>query len=360
MNDKQPPAAFNWNLGPKDPDDAEPQQPVAPPQQYLPPAAPYQPPAAPYQPPPQQYQPPARPPYEDVPTQAIAWEPEPTRAYAFDPAPSFDSAMPGPTEPLGAQAVGLHEIPGENVRHDAQRGSAIDSLFGESQFQEYEAGPFPSEGLSALVSTRPREQREPMGKTQKILLLVAGGLVALLALLGVFMLGTRLDGLIPEAAPPAEEIVPTTAPVAAPPAVGPLAAGTHAWDALLGTECLDPYGSAWEEEYTVVDCAAPHAAQMVFRGIFADEAFAPYPDASVLQARINLLCTSPTTINYAVASQFADIQIAASYAATEADWDAGQRDYYCFVSRSSGEPLTVANAPVASDALVATVPGNDP
>ncbi len=40
-----------------------------------------------------------------------------------------------------------------------------------------------------------------------------------------------------------------------------------------------------------------------------------------------------------------DLQVTASYAVDAADWDAGNRDYYCFVIHSSGEPLSeYANA----------------
>ena len=300
---------------------------------------------------------PARPQYEDVPTQAFAFDPSATtQAYPFD------GAFEGATEVLGAHPVGLPELRDEGLR-PAHPPSAIDALFGETQFKEYEAGVLPSEGLSALVSTRPREPREPMGRPQKALLWVAGGLLAALALVGLFMLGTKLSGLFPTQAPAAVHTAqPTAVADARPPAVGPLAPGTYAWNTLLGTECLDQYVSPWQEEYTVVDCAAPHSAQMVFHGYFSDESFAPYPGVDELQSRINLLCTSTATVNYAVASQFADIQISASYAATAEEWDAGERDYYCFVTRSSTEPFTtsVANAPVPSETAIPSVPGNEP
>ena len=404
MSDENPPSAFNWNLAPKKPEVDEPAEPVVPPVQpppvYQPPAAfepppvyhappayqtppafgpppVYQPPPAyqappVYQAPPTYQAPPAfEPPPEPAPTEA--YQVLPTGSYGFPPteqyagAPteafSFDSSIAGPTELLGAAPVGLPELRDEGLR-PAQPGSAIDSLFGESQFQEYDTSAFPSEGISALASTRPREAREPLGRTQKILLSVAGGLLAVLALVGVFVLGTHLSGLIPKpvAAGPAVPKPNASLPALRAPVVGPVAVGVHEWNTLLGTECLDPYASAWDEKYTVVDCTAPHAAQLVAHGTFSDEAFAPYPGAATLQSRMNLLCTSPGSIDYAVASQFADIQVSSSYAADQAQWDAGDRDYYCFVTRSGGSPFTsgVAVAPVASDAIVATVPGNDP
>ena len=35
-----------------------------------------------------------------------------------------------------------------------------------------------------------------------------------------------------------------------------------------------------------------------------------------------------------------DIQVSASFAADEADWEDGNRTYFCFVTRSSGQELT--------------------
>jgi hypothetical protein len=274
---------------------------------------------------------------------------------------AFDASMSGATEVLGGAPVGLPELRDEGLR-PPQQASAIDSLFGESQFKEYDDSALPIEGVSALASGRPREPREPMGRTQKVLAIVAGSLVVLLALVGVFLLGTKTPGLIPKPEAKPVEVEKTPDPVAAPPAVGPVAPGTYAWNELLGTECIEPFTDAWAEEFTVVDCTTPHAAQLVSRGIFADEAFAPYPESIELQARINLLCTSPTSVNYAAAGALSDIAVSASYPATAEQWDAGEREYFCFLTRSTGEPLAVslANVPVADTAPVASIPGNDP
>jgi hypothetical protein len=130
--------------------------------------------------------------------------------------------------------------------------------------------------------------------------------------------------------------------------VGPVAAGVWAWDELRGGECLDPYVGPWEEEFTVVDCAIPHPAQMVFRGTFPASAEGvtddPYPGAEILQGQLSLLCTAPGIIDLAVAGQYPDVQFQGSYPATAEQWDGGNRYYYCFVSRSSDEPLTASVA----------------
>jgi hypothetical protein len=120
---------------------------------------------------------------------------------------------------------------------------------------------------------------------------------------------------------------------------------------LRGGECVDPFASPFAENFTVVDCAAAHAAQLLRRGTFpapaatattatpspsADE----YPGLAALQAQIALLCGAPDVIDLAAASAYSDIQFQASYAATAAEWNGGQRDYFCFVNRSSAQPIT--------------------
>ncbi len=69
-------------------------------------------------------------------------------------------------------------------------------------------------------------------------------------------------------------------------------------------------------------------------------AAASYPGADALQAQINLLCTTPSVIDFAAASAYSDIQVLGSYPATAEQWAEGNRSYFCFVTRSSGEPIT--------------------
>lgn len=306
-------------------------------------------------------------------SEPASWD-EPTQAYAFDQAAStLDETQPysfeQETQPysIDAAVTGMSEpprpvgLPQPADEAPTTSPSAIDSLFGEGSFKEYEPGALPSEAFTPIPTPRPRVAAEPMTSTQRTLLIVAAGLVALAVLVGIFVLGTRFPGLIPEQdAAPAPAT--TVAPVAAAPAIGPVAEGEHEWSALLGTECLDPFPSAWEQKYTVVDCTTPHAAQLVYRGMFADESYAPYPGIDALQARINLLCTTPTSLDYTAAGALDDIAVSASYAASAGEWDAGDRSFFCFLTRSSGEPITVslANAPVADPGPVPSIPGLDP
>ncbi|MDR5701720.1 septum formation family protein [Agromyces aerolatus] len=160
-------------------------------------------------------------------------------------------------------------------------------------------------------------------------------------LAGLYFLGTQLAGggaaETPVATTPASA-EPTPEP--APEPTGPQPAGVHAWDTLFGGECLDGFTSVWAEEFSVVDCAAPHAAQLVYRGVLAEDAAAPFPGEAEIGSRMNLLCTAPGVIEVGAAAGIDDLQVQGSYPVTEEQWADGERTYYCFVNRASGEPLT--------------------
>jgi hypothetical protein len=347
-----PPAAssgggFPWGLTPG----GTPQPPAEPPAE--PPVTPPAPTATPD--PPTQPAFPALTEQYGPPTEAYTPPPliepdlPPTAAFTFNPAeefPAVDRELEGVTEAFAPHSVGLPDPVDEGLE-----ASALDSLFGDHQFREYAdeplISPLPPRASSELVRVEgPRvpAARAPIPKLQKTLMWVAGGLVAALALVALFALGTRISHLFGPA--PAVIVAASPTPSASPGAIplGPVAPGDYQWDSLLGGECLEPYESPWQDRYTVVECTALHHAQMVHRGTFDDPADVAYPGADELQKRINLLCTAPTIIDYSVASTAHDIQLAASFAIDADDWDAGNRTYYCFANRSSGEALTASIA----------------
>ena len=318
------------------------------------------------------------PPTEAMPSQE--WEGPPTEAFPYhQPAPweppPVDGSLLGATEALAAQPVGLdapidESVPGENTGANTD---AINDLFGADAFQEYEDAivvldniPFAGKSLEpaaapgvVVAPPPPMLPAEPMPPTQRKLLWTAGALVAALALVAVFLGGTKLAPMF--AAAPEANPAPTAAPTLAPEELGPLPNGVQAWTALLGTECVDPFTSPWEKEYTVVDCTQPHAAQLVATGIFDDSILDAYPGVEELQARMSLLCSNATNVDYTAAQAYDDVQVQASFAADEQQWVDGDRNYYCFVSRSSGEPLTTSIAmPDRPTPVIPVVPEPEP
>jgi len=328
-------SGFNWGLRPSgDADEPDPAAsgPSAPEPAALDPAASPPQPAAPEPVTPEPVAPEPAAPWELGQTQLMP-QPEPnlfaTELFASE------AAAPA-TELLGSSSL-------ESDGTDA----GLDALFGESQFREYDTGvlssdesPFAAKPASVEAGSEPAA---PAGisRAQRILISVAGGLLALLALVALFFVGTRLPALFAHQTPVAStspSASPTPSSTARP--VGPVANGVHAWDELLGGECLNPFTNPWSEKFTVVDCATPHPAQMVFRGTFDTKADPTFPGADKLQAQISLLCAAPGVINLAAAGAYSDAQVQGSYAVTEQEWADGEHDYFCFVSRKSGQPLT--------------------
>ncbi|MGJ8721217.1 MAG: septum formation family protein [Salinibacterium amurskyense] len=270
----------------------------------------------------------------DLPTAAMA---APTRRQSHMP-PAVDPALDGATEVMNAQSLAGISAEAESVEHDA-----VGDLFGEDKFVEYDDQVLAAPSSAVVVRQRvPPPPRPPIPRGQMIALAVGGGLVAALALVALFLLGTRIG----ENAEPAVAVsaTPTAVPTETIPVVGPVAPGTYQWDELAGGECLEPFASAWEQEYTVIECAQPHAAQLLTVGQFDDAASDPYPDAEELASRTAQACSTDSVIDFAAATSFADLEIVASFAATADDWDAGNRDYYCFATRAGDDALTASVA----------------
>lgn len=173
--------------------------------------------------------------------------------------------------------------------------------------------------------------------------------IAIVAIAGIviaFLLGSRAaaPAVVPVPSPspsitasPTPTPTPTPTVVAAPVQAAP---GVHEWDELGGGECLDPFVSPWEQSFTVVDCAAPHPAQLVGRGTFGDDPAAAYPGEPALTSQLALLCAAPAVVDYGAAGAYADVQLQASYPANEAQWKEGDRAYFCFASLAGGGPIT--------------------
>lgn len=274
-----------------------------------------------------------------------------------------DSSLSGATEVIEAEIVGLETPAGEGIPGP----SGLDALFGEESFQEYDdqivSAP-PPRAPGGSGPKPPKEPSAPLPRAQKILMIVAASLAGVLALVALFALGLRLsDRILPEAEPTP---TPTPTPTEEAFALGPVDPGEYQWNELLGGECLGSWEGAWTQTFEVVDCEGAHPAQLVGRGVFDETDFDPYPGFDVLLGRMNTLCTAPTVIDYARATQFADLQIAATVPVDEVVWDDGDRSYFCFVTRSSGADLTgsiavpaVMPTPTATPTPTGTPPGGE-
>ena len=179
------------------------------------------------------------------------------------------------------------------------------------------------------------------------LMLIGAVLAGALLVVAAFFAGTALGGsaqLPVTSANPTASATPTAeatdVPPAEPVAQGPRAPGTYPWNELGGTECVDPFLSAWQPEFTVVDCAAPHGAQLLVVGDYSSDPAAPYPGEAALTAGLNLACTSAEVLDPATAAALGDVAWQASYPPSETEWNMGERSYYCFAVRTSGQPIT--------------------
>lgn len=163
---------------------------------------------------------------------------------------------------------------------------------------------------------------------------VTGGLIALVVVVALFFFGSQIPKWISGggAATPTPTAPVTPTAIATP--------GVVAWDQLYGGECLEPFTSPWAEDFTVVDCATAHAAQLVYRGTFEGDATTAFPGEDALGAQINALCTRNGIFDTTAASAFSTLQVQGAYPVTAEQWDGGQRSYYCFVNTSDGAAIT--------------------
>jgi len=169
------------------------------------------------------------------------------------------------------------------------------------------------------------------------LLWVAGSLVALLLLIAFFVVGTLMGTQSAENT--LAEVPTPTASAPAPVGTGPQEPGRYDWDELRGGECLGEFESAFADSFTVVDCADAPVAQLVATGELTDGPTVMFPGDASLQADATTICTAPTVLNYEVAGTVPDLVMNVSYPSSATEWDAGSREYLCFASRSSAEPL---------------------
>jgi hypothetical protein len=299
---------------------------------------------------PQSVSPPTEP-FVSEPTRPLSWnefgatQQQSTTAPPPEPTLPLASALDQPTEAYTVQpwqpAASIAPLlPVEHPGETNESASAIDSLFGDHKFQEYEdVGVLQTLQPVAVSDATPleKEPRAPLPTSQKVLMGIAAGLIGILILIAGFFLGEHVGSAqAAETKPtkPGSSATPTPAGTG-----GPAAPGVQPWTALQGGECIQPFSSAWAQTFTVVACTADHDAEMIFKGKLPDSSSVPYPSATSFQKQLTGLCSAPTAVNYAAAAAVTDLQVSFSYPPNTAAWLAGDRTYYCFVDRVSGGNL---------------------
>ncbi len=181
---------------------------------------------------------------------------------------------------------------------------------------------------AAMTATDPAAS----AKFRQQLVLVAAGIGIVILSIGGFLAG-RVIGK------------PAVAPVATPTAEpAPTAArepGDWAFDKLFGGECISPFGGAWSETFTVVDCATEHAAQLVYAGDLAtDGSYPSFPGETHIGNAAMTLCQREGVLSLSAAKKYSDILVSSAYPVSQEAWDSGDTRYYCFVSREADASFT--------------------
>ncbi|WP_284755401.1 septum formation family protein [Curtobacterium sp. ME-Dv--P-122a] len=266
----------------------------------------------------------------------------------YDPEDTGTRMMPAAAVPAAAAAPAAAPAPAAAAGRPA----------GGPDRQSGDRDNFINEGFARLRNEGKRgKQLLIYGSIALILVLIV-----LVFLLSKWILGNNIaDQAVPTKSPVADSSAPATPSAAASAsaaqpsdaaapaatlqfATTPALPGEHPWTDLAGGECLSPFTNAWSQTFTVVDCATPHIGQLTARLAVEGDT---YPGAEALATQAADQCQSDTALNASAAAAVGDVQVQGSYAPDQATWDQGDRFIACFVTRSSGQPLTGSLAPGA-------------
>ena len=216
----------------------------------------------------------------------------------------------------------------------------LDSLFGEDKFAAANTAligaPTPTVPLVAPTKGRgekpAKEQKAPrtVAPATPVTYGIAIGLIVLLGI-GGFIAGSAIGG-------PSAKPVATATAKPKPSAIRD--PGKWAWNDLYGGECIDPFPGAWAEDFTVVSCNDPHAAQLVAVGDLAEVTDGVFPGADSVAPKALEQCQKQGILNLETAGAYPNMRVSVAYAPTQKQWDAGNTSYYCFVSLEDGSPIT--------------------
>jgi hypothetical protein len=267
--------------------------------------------------------------------------PLPTVATDYPPTETLDAVdLPATAVPEPVVPAPTVVTPPPTPSEEASGIDLIDALFSST---DTSAATVP---ISALpVSPQPTTSKLPRdskpareSKTaddanlRQRLLLIVGGIVVVIVSIGAFLAGQLVAS--PAAAPTPDV---TEAPAALTTAQPP---GDYAFSELFGGECLDPFDTPWASTFTVVDCATPHPAQLVYAGDLAvDGPYSSYPGDDGIGSAAMAECSRKGVLNLKTAKNYSDLLVSAAYPVSSEVWDSGDTRYYCFVTLSSGVPI---------------------
>jgi hypothetical protein len=201
----------------------------------------------------------------------------------------------------------------------------------------------PTEGVQEHSPAPTRRSRRSLRDTETgqsifIGLWILGTLATVAALAGAYLAGQYLANL---GAPEPEEIPVVLPEVIAFPDLtgGPQPPGNWSYDQLRGGECISGYGGAFQEEYSVVPCEGIHDAELVYATLISSDPQATFPGEQEMAERAVEICDAGLVLNRERAAEYADLVMESSYPVDSAQWDAGIRVVYCFISRGSGGTL---------------------
>jgi len=281
----------------------------------------------------------------DRPLPSVATDYPPTEALdALDlpPADVSESVTPPAAPPAAPPATATTADSSTNETTGLDR---LDQLFASTDTSAVTIPlvsprvPESSRRAGASRTDTPPKESSPADQVkfrQRLTLTVGGILVAIVAM------GAWVAGGI--AGTPAVAPVPTeTAPPGPPTAMQP--PGDYPFGQLFGGECLNPFVDPWAETFTVVDCATPHAAQLVYAGDLAvDGTYPSYPGDSRIGKAALAGCSREGVLDLSAAKKITDLQISTSYPASSLAWDSGDTRYFCFASRTGGDPIETSIA----------------
>jgi hypothetical protein len=199
---------------------------------------------------------------------------------------------------------------------------------------------------------KPTADATPDGLSRRgWLLLVAATAAVVVVLLAVAVLAAGIpagdsraaaSSTLQAVAPTSPNLNPAPTPLGLPPRPTPTHIATVPSEpvgSLTPGDCLQTYDSKWADGYPVVDCSAPHIAQLLSRGVLPQPAGASFPGTDALDTQVSDLC-EPFLNWHWVAIWNEDTQLDLRYPNTSEQWATGGRSYYCFVYTYSRHELT--------------------